>query len=123
MMNPYETPKAQAYGKDLAVADKVTMHCAECGGTNLTRVKPKEFVAFTKDYQCVQCRYQFPASIPIWVALLFIILGLPLACLGVLSIYVNFDLGRPIPLAIGAGILFMGAKVFWKGLTSFGKQE
>ena len=120
-MNPYDAPKSKTEVQDAATISTSAIRC-ECGSTNLTRVKPKELVAFAKDYQCVQCRRQFPAPVPVWAALLFMILGFPFACLGVLWIVANLASANPIALAIGAGILFMGATSFWKGITSFRKK-
>lgn len=122
-MNPYDAPKTKSatVGREAAAGDKSEFQCEQCGGKIFARVKPKEIVAFAKDYQCLQCRRQFPAPVPIWGAILFVVLGFPLACLGVFWIYANLSSGKPIALAIGAGILFMGATAFWKGLTSFRK--
>ncbi|MCG8583736.1 MAG: hypothetical protein MI757_03395 [Pirellulales bacterium] len=97
------------------------MACDRCGSVNLTRVKPTGFVAFAKDYQCLDCNRQFPAPIPTWGSLLFICLGLPLACLGAFWIYANLIRMNPIALVIGGGILVMGATSFWKGITSLFK--
>ena len=120
-MNPYDAPKNETEGHYAAVSGKSTIQCVECGSTNLRRVKTKELVAFAKDYQCVQCRRQFPAPVPVWGAMLFVTLGFPFACLGVFWIFANLASANPIAIAIGAGIFFMGATAFWKGLTAFRK--
>ncbi len=99
------------------------LQCDSCGSIDLVRVNPKEIVAFAKDYQCLQCTRQFPAPVPLWGSLLFVILGLPLALLGAFWIYANLADGNQVALAIGAGLLFFGATSFWKGLTSLGRKR
>lgn len=99
------------------------LQCDSCGSVDLVRVNPKEIVAFAKDYQCLQCKRQFPAPVPMWGSLVFVILGLPLALLGAFWIYANLADGNQVAFAIGGGLLFMGATSFWKGLTSLGRKR
>ncbi len=102
-------------------SSKPQIKCDNCGGTTLSRVKPKGVVAFSKDYQCLTCKRQFPAPVPIWGSFLFVILGAPLSCLGAFWIYANLASANQIALAIGGGMLFMGATSCWKGISSIWK--
>ena len=97
---------------------KNSVQCPECNSTNMLRVKPKDFVAFSSDYKCRDCDLQFPAPVPIWGSVLFIVLGLPFACLGAFWVYANLRSDNPIALIIGGGILAMGGASFAKGIAS-----
>jgi hypothetical protein len=104
---------------------KKKMLCEKCGSEDFNRVKPKEIVAFSKDYQCVQCQLQFPAPVPIWGSLLFMITGIPLAAFGAMIVAAVLlkaldSRTEPnlVPLGIGMGLCLLGSVAFWKGVTS-----
>ena len=101
---------------------KTPIQCKSCGGANLTRVRPTGFVAFSKDYKCNQCEFQFPFPVPIWGAFLFMIIGFTLSCLGALWVYSNLRSANPLAIGIGGGILVMGVSSIWKGISSLGSK-
>ena len=56
--------------------------CPECGGREFNRLKPREFIAYAKDYRCVACKTLFEAPTPLWASLLFFSIGLLLSLAG-----------------------------------------
>lgn len=92
--------------------------CNNCGHTEFSRVKPSGGAAFANDYVCEKCRTRFSAPTPVWAAFLFMILGLPLTCLGAFWLYANLSSGNPVAIGIGGGIFFLGITSFWKGMQS-----
>ncbi len=92
--------------------------CPNCSCMQYTRARSSNFVAFTNDYVCMECKEQIPAPVPLWGSIAFMVLGFPFACLGAFWIFANALSFNITGLAVGAGILIVGVVSFWYGLTS-----
>ena len=101
--------------------------CINCESTNLTRVRPKNSIAFSRDFRCLDCQQQFPAKIPTWGSIVFMLLGLLLGSFGAVLTYLNLlnlfklDFSPSLSFPFGLGMLTLGVVLFWNGLTSIGR--
>jgi hypothetical protein len=66
--------------------------CPRCHGTDFKRVKP-EGIAFTDDRVCKNCGTRYTPPTPLWAAVLFIVIGVPIFLVGVAAICMR--LARP----------------------------
>jgi hypothetical protein len=67
----------------------VSKLCPHCGGAEYTTGPPAGFIAFVKDRICKSCHTRYTPPTPFWAAVVFILIGLPLAALMLASIIIS----------------------------------
>jgi hypothetical protein len=95
--------------------------CPKCGGEKYTRVRPSGWVAFTWDRACKQCNTRYTPPTPMWAGWVFILAGLPLAGLGVVSILLRIAQGNVLglPAMVCEGFLaLLGCLAIFHGIRA-----
>lgn len=112
--NPYRPTDSKATAEAIDAGEFL---CKNCGCKSFHRVKPEARFAFAKDYQCVECREQIPAPVPLWGALTMLFGGLLLVPVGGLLMLSNAFAGRIIGILLGVAILVFGVKFAAAGVS------
>ncbi|MEL6108235.1 MAG: hypothetical protein AAFU85_19590 [Planctomycetota bacterium] len=105
--NPYQATRA-VVGRDATPGN--AFECKNCGCESFNRVKPEARFAFAKDYQCVECREQVPAPVPLWGALTMLFGGTGLVCVGGVLMIASAVDAALIPFFLSIAILVFGVK-------------
>lgn len=66
---------------------RVSTVCPSCGQTAFKKTRPKAAVAFASDRICKACGTRYTPPTPRWAAAVFVLVGLPLAALGLLDLF------------------------------------
>ena len=109
--NPYSSP----------VHKERPFVCRNCGYKLFERVKPESGIAFAKDYQCRQCKEQIPAPVPLWGALLMLVLGVVIFLVGASGLLASIYYGFVFRACYSAAIAILGARFARSGLSSLSK--
>ncbi len=64
----------------------VSQVCPACGHTEYRQTRPQRLIAFSWDRICSACQTRYTPPTPIWAAILFILVGLPMVGVGTTSV-------------------------------------
>lgn len=73
--------------------------CPDCGHAGFKGVRPNRLIAFTWDRVCKECDTRYTPPTPVWAGVVFILAGLPLVLVGLLSLLGQM-MARPNPLGL-----------------------
>jgi hypothetical protein len=91
--------------------------CPQCRSTEYTTCRPEGFVAFVKDRVCKSCNTRYTPPTPPWAGVAFILIGLPLAGLGAISVIMRLRSVNPLEVPAMACEGFLG----FIGLVAIGQ--
>jgi hypothetical protein len=97
----------------------ISKACPKCGNAEYTEHRPERLVAFAKDRVCQSCGSRYSPPTPVWAAVVFILIGLPLAAFGAFSLFVRITSGNllGIPALLIEGFLgLVGAAAIIHGI-------
>jgi hypothetical protein len=97
----------------------ISKFCPKCASEQYTEHRPDRLVAFAKDRVCASCQTRYSPPTPVWAAVVFILIGLPLATFGAFSIFVRLTSGNllGIPALLIEGFLgLVGAAAIVHGI-------
>jgi hypothetical protein len=97
---------------------RVSSTCPSCGGGEFRSVRPERWIAFTWDRVCKSCGTRYTPPTPRWAGLVFILIGLPLAGLGLFGAILGLAGGNPFALACEGALGLLGALAIVHGLRS-----
>jgi hypothetical protein len=75
----------------------VSKVCPQCGHTEFRQTRPESWVAFGWDRICKSCNTRYTPPTPVWAGVVFILAGLPLAGMGLLTL-IGITLSGPVGL-------------------------
>jgi hypothetical protein len=78
-----------------------------CGCPEYNRIAPLTLIAYVRDRKCLECQTEYTPPTPLWAALVFIILGVPLALVGGYGALINLMSPGGSPLC-SALLAFLG---------------
>jgi len=92
----------------------VSKVCPKCGGTNYTKRKPRATVAFVFDRVCSDCNTRYSPPTPTCASIVFLLVGLALTMMGLLSVIGALFLGNPTGLVCWGplGVVGLLAAIF-----------
>lgn len=95
--------------------------CPKCGSEKCKLERPLGWIAFKWDRVCKECGTRYTPPTPAWAGVVFILAGLPLAGLGVVSVVLHLARGNPlgIPAMTCEGLLgVIGCLAIFHGIRT-----
>jgi hypothetical protein len=96
----------------------VSRTCPKCGGAEYRRVAPQRLIAFVSDRVCKSCSTRYTPPTPGWAGVVFILVGLLLAGVGLFDILVGLARGNPFPPVCSGALGLLGVVVIAHGIRS-----
>jgi hypothetical protein len=104
----------------------IASNCPQCGSKDFKRVKVEDRIAFTEDRKCTACGTRYTPPTPAWAAVVFILLGILIAAVGIVfgfAFLIRKDDVRLRDLVYGTILTVFGLSAIIYGIRSLRRPD